>query len=74
MTARVTLIRLDSIPDGAGRRVVIGELDLAVLFDFPGQEGAGAREPARTALLEDPMFLTLPRTHRLAARRRLFRD
>ena len=30
MTERVALIRLDSIPDGAGCRVVKGDLDLAV--------------------------------------------
>ena len=47
-----------------------GELDLAVLFDFPGEEPPGG-ELALTQLLEDPFRLALPAGHRLAGAARV---
>jgi DNA-binding transcriptional LysR family regulator len=47
-----------------------GELDLALLFEFPDESILEGRM-TRVELLEDPMFLALPRRHRLAARERL---
>jgi DNA-binding transcriptional LysR family regulator len=46
-----------------------GEVDLAVLFEFPAE--GSEPTPERISLLEDPMFLALPREHPLADRRRL---
>jgi DNA-binding transcriptional LysR family regulator len=51
-------------------RLRAGELDLALLFEFEGESLVGERM-TRAELLEDPMFLALPRSHRLAARGRL---
>ncbi|HEX9481799.1 MAG TPA: LysR substrate-binding domain-containing protein [Solirubrobacteraceae bacterium] len=51
-------------------RLRAGELDLALLFEFEGESLVGERM-TRAELLEDPMFLALPRSHRLATRRRL---
>jgi DNA-binding transcriptional LysR family regulator len=45
-----------------------GEVDLGLLFQFPQEE---LLDGEATPLLEDPMFLALPREHRLARRRRL---
>jgi DNA-binding transcriptional LysR family regulator len=45
-----------------------GEVDLALLFEFPEQE---LLDGEATPLLEDPMFLALPREHPLARRPRL---
>jgi DNA-binding transcriptional LysR family regulator len=50
-------------------RLRAGELDLALLFEFAG-EALLQRDMERLELLEDPMYLALPREHRLAARRR----
>jgi DNA-binding transcriptional LysR family regulator len=51
-------------------RLGAGELDLALLFEFAGetplQEGM-----TRVELLEDPMYLALPRDHPLAGREKL---
>ena len=51
-------------------RLRAGELDLALLFEFEGESLVGERM-TRAELFEDPMFLALPRSHRLAARGRL---
>jgi DNA-binding transcriptional LysR family regulator len=51
-------------------RLRAGELDLALLFDFAG-EIPHPRDMLRVDLLEDRMFLALPREHRLASRRRI---
>jgi DNA-binding transcriptional LysR family regulator len=48
-----------------------GELDLALLFEFPGAHPRGQRPSAglsATTLLEDPMHLALPAEHPLAPR------
>jgi DNA-binding transcriptional LysR family regulator len=57
-------------PEEIAPRLRAGELDLALLFEFAGESLLGERM-TRAELLEDPMFLALPREHRLAARRRL---
>jgi DNA-binding transcriptional LysR family regulator len=48
-------------------RLRAGELDLALLFEFAG-EAPLAEDMVRVELLEDPMYLALPREHRLAGR------
>ena len=57
-------------PEQIAPRLRTGELDLALLFEFEGESLLGERM-TRLELLEDPMFLALPRAHRLAARERL---
>src|SRR5260370_26904404 len=51
-------------------RLRAGELDLALLFELEG-EGLVGERMTRAELLEDPMFLAPPRSHRLATRQRL---
>jgi DNA-binding transcriptional LysR family regulator len=51
-------------------RLRAGELDLALLYEFAG-ENALEEEVTRVELLEDPMFLALPRAHPLASRKEL---
>src|SRR6201993_3383971 len=77
----VELTLAEGEPEDIGARLLAGEFDLALLFEFskpsgPGfgelHEGARATaEPplTRVELLEDPMYLALPREHRLATRR-----
>src|ERR1700735_1378729 len=43
-------------------RLGAGELDLALLFEFAGESPLPA-DMTRTELLEDPMYLALPRAH-----------
>ncbi len=66
----VELTLAEGEPEEIAPRLRAGELDLALLFEFSGESllpgGLMRRE-----LLEDPMFLALPRAHRLAARPRL---
>ncbi len=51
-------------------RLRAGELDLALLFEFEGEDPM-PEDLARSPLLDDPMYLALPREHRLASKRRL---
>ena len=56
-------------PEQIAPRLRAGELDLGLLFEFgpsPLTEGI-----ARVELLEDPLFLALPRDHPLSRRRKL---
>src|SRR5665213_53296 len=65
----VELTLAEGEPEEIVPRLRAGELDLALLFEFDGSplaEGVG-----RVELLEDPLYLALPRDHRLAGRRRL---
>jgi DNA-binding transcriptional LysR family regulator len=55
-------------PDDIAPRLRAGEFDLAVLFDFPGDESQFGGL-AVTPLIRDPMWLTLPAEHHLARRR-----
>jgi DNA-binding transcriptional LysR family regulator len=66
----VELSLAEGEPEEIAPRLRGGELDLALLFEFEGQSLLGERM-TRVELLEDPMFLALPREHRLAARAEL---
>lgn len=65
----VALTLTEGEPEEIGPRLRSGELDLGLLFEFPGahrrgqQPGAGLRS---LLLLEDPMDLALPAEHPLA--------
>src|SRR2546423_3857033 len=66
----VELTLVEGEPEEIVPRLRAGELDLALLFEFEGQTPL-AQELSRTELLEDPLYLALPRGHRLAGRGRL---
>ncbi|MGO9489760.1 MAG: LysR substrate-binding domain-containing protein [Solirubrobacteraceae bacterium] len=66
----VELSLAEGEPEEIAPRLRAGELDLALLFEFAGESLLGERV-TRVELLEDPMFLALPRQHRLATRRQL---
>ncbi len=66
----VELSLAEGEPEDIAPRLRTGELDLALLFEFEGESLLGERM-TRAALLEDPMFLALPKAHRLARRERL---
>jgi DNA-binding transcriptional LysR family regulator len=65
----VELTLSEGEPEQIAPRLRAGELDLALLFEFG--ESAGAEELTRVELLEDPLFLALPREHKLAKKRKL---
>jgi DNA-binding transcriptional LysR family regulator len=66
----VELTLSEGEPEEIAPRLRAGELDLALLFEFD-QETPALDEIARSPLLEDPMYLALPREHPLAAKSRL---
>jgi DNA-binding transcriptional LysR family regulator len=66
----VELTLAEGEPEEIVPRLRAGELDLALLFEFPGTPPP-AEGMTRVELLEDPMFLAVPREHRLARRQRL---
>src|SRR5919204_6124201 len=66
----VELTLAEGEPEEIVPRLRAGELDLALLFEFEGQTPL-AEELSRIELLEDPMYLALPRGHRLADKPRL---
>ncbi len=57
-------------PEEIVPRMEAGELDLALLFEF-ADESPLKEDATRVELLEDPMYLALPRDHPLAGRERL---
>ena len=64
----VALSLAEGEPEDIAPRLRSGELDLALLFDFPGvreRPGAGLRA---VRLLEDPMDVALPAEHPLAGK------
>jgi DNA-binding transcriptional LysR family regulator len=66
----VELTLAEGEPEEIVPRLRAGELDLALLFEFAGE--TPLREGmTRVELLQDPMYLALPRDHRLAGRARL---
>jgi DNA-binding transcriptional LysR family regulator len=65
---QVALTLAEGEPEALVPRLRAGELDLALLYEFAG-ESPPAGDLTRTELLEDPMYLALPRTHPLAAKR-----
>lgn len=66
----VELTLAEGEPEQMAPRLRDGEFDLALLFRFPGV-GAPFDGLHTVGLLEDPLYLALPREHRLAARRTL---
>lgn len=82
----VELTLAEGEPEQVAPRLRTGELDLALLFEFdPSSPDERVGDPTRAdgpellpggslkrvQLLEDPLYLALPRGHRLADRRRL---
>ncbi len=79
----VELTLAEGEPEQIAPRLRTGELDLALLFEFdasgPGGDSGGSGETdgsvggrlTRVELLQDPLYLALPRAHPLAERRRL---
>src|SRR5689334_6814100 len=66
----VELTLAEGEPEEIVPRLRAGELDLALLFEFDGEQPLPA-DVARAPLLQDPMYLALPREHALAAKARL---
>ncbi len=66
----VELTLAEGEPEEIVPRLRAGELDLALLFDFAGESPPGDGM-AQVELLEDPMYLALPRRHPLAEKQSL---
>jgi DNA-binding transcriptional LysR family regulator len=67
----VELMLAEGEPEEIAPRLSAGELDLALLFEFAGERGRRRSRVdgfKRVHLLKDPMYLALPREHRLARR------
>jgi DNA-binding transcriptional LysR family regulator len=67
----VQLTLAEGEPEQIAPRLAAGELDLALLFEFDGEQATPSSQDERIELLSDPMYLALPGGHRLARRRRL---
>jgi DNA-binding transcriptional LysR family regulator len=65
----VELTLAEGEPEQIAPRLRAGELDLALLFEFG--ESSLAEDITRVELLEDPLYLALPRDHALAGKRKL---
>ncbi len=66
----VELTLAEGEPEEIVPRLRAGELDLALLFEFAGETLLG-KDMDRTELLDDPMYLALPRAHPLAGKKQL---
>src|SRR5664279_2567186 len=66
----IELTLAEGEPQDIVARLRAGELDLALLFEFAG-ESPLHEDMTRVELLEDPMYLALPRQHPLAGRERI---
>jgi DNA-binding transcriptional LysR family regulator len=66
----VQLTLAEGEPEEVVPRLRAGELDLALLFEFAGETPLPP-DMTRSELLEDPMYLALPRAHALAERQGL---
>jgi len=66
----VELALAEGEPEEIVPRLRAGELDLALLFEFNDEETLVA-DMARSPLLDDPMYLALPREHPLAKKPKL---
>src|SRR3978361_660913 len=66
----VELTLAEGEPEEIVPRLRGGELDLALLFEFD-EDTPLLADMARSPLLEDPMYLALPRDHRLAQKSKL---
>jgi DNA-binding transcriptional LysR family regulator len=73
----VELTLAEGEPEEIAPRLQAGEFDLALLFEFPdagdplGERLTRSESLTRVELLEDPMYLALPRAHPLARRAEL---
>jgi DNA-binding transcriptional LysR family regulator len=66
----VELTLVEGEPEQIVPRLRAGELDLALLFEFAGETPL-PKGMTRVELLEDPLYLALPREHPLAGGRKL---
>jgi len=66
----VELTLAEGEPEEIVPRLRAGELDLALLFEFAGETLLG-KDMDRIELLDDPMYLALPRAHPLVDKRQL---
>src|ERR1700692_2998807 len=66
----VELTLAEGEPEEIVPRLRAGELDLALLFEFAGETPL-SEGMSRVELLEDPLYLALPRRHPLASRAKL---
>lgn len=70
----VALTLIEGEPEEIAPRLRSGEIDLGLLFEFPGSHARGQRTGVglrSTLLLQDPMDLALPAEHPLATEPRL---
>ncbi|MDX6638941.1 MAG: hypothetical protein QOJ01_2452 [Solirubrobacterales bacterium] len=67
----VKLSLAEGEPEEIAPRLRAGEIDLGLLFEFPGVGRPLVSGAQRVELLEDPMRLALPVGHRLAEKRRV---
>lgn len=67
----VTLSLAEGEPEEIAPRLRAGEIDLGLLFEFPGVGRPLVSGAQRVELLDDPMRLALPAGHRLAEKRRV---
>jgi DNA-binding transcriptional LysR family regulator len=66
----VELTLVEAEPEEIVPRLRAAELDLALLFEFASESLLG-EDMTRVELLVDPMYLALPREHRLAHKQRI---
>ena len=64
----VTLTLAEDEPEAVAPRLQTGEIDLALLFEFPGASELARGGLNFVGLLEDPLDVVLPADHPLAAR------
>jgi DNA-binding transcriptional LysR family regulator len=67
----VSLTLTEGEPGEIAPRLRAGELDLALLFEFPGERSGAGKDLRTVTLLEDPMEIVLPAAHPLCARESL---
>jgi DNA-binding transcriptional LysR family regulator len=67
----VELSLAEGEPEEIVPRLMAGEFDLALLFEFQGVSETLGADLRRTDLLEDPMYVALPASHPLASKRTL---
>ena len=67
----VAITLAEGEPEEMGPRVRAGEVDVALLFEFPGVAEAAGEDLHTVHLLVDPMHVALPAEHPLAVKREL---
>jgi DNA-binding transcriptional LysR family regulator len=67
----VELSLIEGEPHEIAPRLTAGEIDLALLFEFPGVQKSLVDGLRTVDLLEDPMHVALPARHRLAGKPKL---